>query len=189
MIALFITSLVTVFIAELIGDKTFYTLSALAARFRMWPILAGAAAAFVLKMLCAVLLGRLIAALPIALVTAMSAATFFAMAIALWLKKPKAAPEPPKEERFTHAAPIAFASIFFTEWGDAGQIAAALLVAQHRAPVIIWAGATLAMTIKALIAVTVGMGVRRFVPRETVRLATVVVCVAMGLFAAFRVEI
>src|SRR4051812_48620951 len=94
--ALLLTAYVTVLIAELIGDKLFYTLGALATRFRPAPVMAGAAAAFGVKMLIAVLFGRLIGALPPAVVTAISAVTFFATGIGLWLKRasiPKGEPD------------------------------------------------------------------------------------------------
>jgi putative Ca2+/H+ antiporter (TMEM165/GDT1 family) len=190
MISLLLTAYVTVLVAEMVGDKTLYTLGTLATRFRLLPILAGAAAAFMLKMLAAVLLGRLLATLPGEVVAAVSAITFFAMAVGLWLKKPS--PEPAEglpPTRWSRAALISFAAIFFPEWGDAGQLAAAMLVAQHRAPVVIWVGATLAMTTKACLAVTLGIGLRRYVPHRVVRIVTVLLCITMGLLAAFRVEL
>jgi Ca2+/H+ antiporter, TMEM165/GDT1 family len=189
MISLLLTAYGIVLVAELLGDKTLYTLGTLATRFRLFPILAGAAAAFVLKMLAAVLLGGLIARLPAGIVTLVSALTFFAIAAGLWLKRPS---EPLREiepQRWSRATMISFAAIFFPEWGDPGQLAAAMLVAQHGAPFIIWIGATLAMITKAGLAVTMGIGLRRWVPREVVRLVTVALCVVMGLLAALRVEL
>ena len=180
----------TVLVAELVGDKTLYTLGTLATRFRAGPILAGASLAFGLKMLAAVLLGRLLAELPGAVVAGFSGATFFSMALAIWLKKPKAAPEvegsPP---RWSRAVIVSFAAIFFPEWGDAGQLTAAMFVAQHRAPALVWAGAMMAMVTKGILAVVLGVGLRRYVPRHVVRWVTVVSCVAMGLLALFRIEI
>lgn len=190
MLPLLLTVYGTVLVAELVGDKTLYTLGSLATRFRMAPILAGAAAAFTLKMAVAVAFGRLIAALPPHVVAAVSATTFFVMAIGLWLKRPRPKPaevEPPT--KWHSAALISFASIFFPEWGDAGQLAAAMLAAQHRAPVVIWVGATLAMITKGAFAVTLGIGLRRFAPHRAIRVVTVLVCVIMGLLAAFQVEL
>jgi putative Ca2+/H+ antiporter (TMEM165/GDT1 family) len=190
MLPLLLTVYGTVLVAELVGDKTLYTLGALATRFRMAPILAGAAAAFMMKMAVAVLLGRLIATLPPHVVAAISATTFFVMAIGLWLKRPRPKPaevEPPT--KWHSAALISFASIFFPEWGDAGQLAAAMLAAQHRAPLVIWIGATLAMITKGAFAVTLGIGLRRFAPHRAIRVVTVLVCVIMGLLAAFQIEL
>jgi len=188
MIALLLTTYGAVLVAELIGDKTLYTLGSLAARFRLGPILAGAAAAFGLKMLLAVVLGRALGALPGSFVAALSAVTFLAMALILWRKKPR---EPPPElaiASWPRATLISFAAIFFPEWGDAGQLSAAMLVAQYGAPLVIWTGATLAMFTKACLAVTLGIGLRRWVPRDVVRVVSVLVCLAMGLLAAWRIE-
>jgi len=190
MISLLLTAYVTVLIAELVGDKTLYTLSTLTTRFRLLPVLSGAAAAFMLKMLAAVLLGRALSTLPGGVVAAMSAATFFAMALGLWLKRrtpPSTESLPPT--KWSRAVLISFAAIFFPEWGDASQLAAAMLVAQHRAPLIIWVGATLAMVTKASLAVTLGIGLRRYVPLRVVRLVTVLVCLTMGILAAFRIGV
>jgi Ca2+/H+ antiporter, TMEM165/GDT1 family len=188
MIALVLTAYGTVLAAELIGDKTLYTLSSLAARFRIGPILAGAAAAFVGKMLLAVVLGRALGTLPPAFVAALSAVTFFAMAVILWRKQPREPPADLPAPTWSRATLISFAAIFFPEWGDAGQLAAAMLVAQYGAPVVIWIGATLALVTKACLAVTLGIGLRRWVPRDVVRVVSVVICVIMGLLAAFRIE-
>lgn len=63
-----------------------------------------------------------------------------------------------------------------------------MLVAQYGAPLVIWTGATLAMFTKACLAVTLGIGLRRWVPRDVVRVVSVLVCLAMGLLAALRIE-
>jgi putative Ca2+/H+ antiporter (TMEM165/GDT1 family) len=188
MIALLLTTYGAVLVAELIGDKSLYTLSSLAARFRLGPILAGAAAAFVGKMLLAVVLGQALGTLPAAFVAALSAVTFFTMAAILWRKKPHEPPAEVAPPTWSRATLISFAAIFFPEWGDAGQLAAAMLVAQYGAPLVIWVGATLAMLTKACLAVTLGIGLRRWVPRDVVRVVSVVVCLIMGLLAAFRIE-
>src|SRR4029077_7297518 len=107
-------------VAELVGDKTLYTLSALGARFRLFPVLAGAALAFMLKMLAAVLLGHALASLPVTMVDALRAITFFGMAVGMWLKKPSAPPAAVNTSTWSRATLIAFAVIFFPEWGDPG---------------------------------------------------------------------
>jgi len=70
MLTLFVASYATVLVAELVGDKTLYTLGSLATQFRLGPILVGAAMAFMIKMLIAVLLGRQLAELPESAVSA-----------------------------------------------------------------------------------------------------------------------
>jgi len=59
-----VTSYWTVLVAELIGDKSIYTVASLTLRFRARPVLFGMTAAFGGKMLAAVLLGQLLMQLP-----------------------------------------------------------------------------------------------------------------------------
>src|SRR5580693_1641371 len=89
MISILFATYAIVFGAEVVGDKTIYTLGTLAMRFRMLPIFCGSTVAFALKMLVAVLLGRAIAELPVGLVATASAITFFTMALVIWFKKPE----------------------------------------------------------------------------------------------------
>ena len=84
MSTIFVMAYSVVFIAELVGDKTLYTLSALATRFRLWVILCGVVPAFMIKMGAAVLAGGIIADLPKPVVALISAVTFFTAALALW---------------------------------------------------------------------------------------------------------
>ncbi len=183
----------TILAAELLGDKTLYTLSALATRFRLAPILAGAALAFALKMAAAVLLGHAISRLPVWLVTALSGATFIGMGVGIFLQLSNPAREPPaslaKRESFTRGSLTAFTAIFLPEWGDPGQLAAALLAAQGHSSTLVWAAGTLAMTTKALLAGVLGLGLRRVVPVTKMRWASAVMFVTLGILALFRVEL
>src|ERR1700676_3574935 len=82
----------TILLAELIGDKSIYTVACLSLRFRARWGLAGIASAFACKMLAAVLLGKLLLKMPQHWATAVSAAAFFAAALFLWLRKPESIP-------------------------------------------------------------------------------------------------
>jgi putative Ca2+/H+ antiporter (TMEM165/GDT1 family) len=86
MVYLLLATYGTVLFAELLGDKSFYTISSLTTRFRAAHVLGGISVAFAGKMLVAVLVGQAIAGLPPALVAGISAATFFATALAIWFK-------------------------------------------------------------------------------------------------------
>jgi len=190
--SVFFIAFSTVLLAELLGDKTLYTLGTLATRFRLAPIVTGAALAFSLKMAAAVLLGHAISRLPAFVITALSAITFLGMALGIFLqlrasKVSVREPEPPKST--TAALVTSFVAIFVPEWGDPGQLAAALLVAQGEPGLLVWAAGTLAMTIKAALAGTLGLGLRRFVPQNAMRLASAFVFVMLGLLALFRVEL
>jgi len=191
--SVFFIAFSTVLLAELLGDKTLYTLGTLATRFRLAPIVAGAALAFSLKMAAAVLLGHAISRLPAFVITALSAITFLGMALGIFLqlratsKSNVLVPEQPKS--MLAAFVTSFVAIFVPEWGDPGQLAAALLVAQGEPGLLVWTAGTLAMTTKALLAGTLGLGLRRFVPQNTMRLASAFVFAMLGLLALFRVEL
>ncbi len=58
------TAYTTVLLAEVLGDKTLFTMGSLAPRHRLPPLLVGASVAVALKMLAAVALGGLIGHLP-----------------------------------------------------------------------------------------------------------------------------
>ena len=176
----------TIFLAELIGDKTVYTVSSLSARFRPFPVFCGISVAFMGKMLAAVSLGRFISDLPVNAVAGTSAATFFITATVIWFKKSEYQPTESRQAQasWLKAAVIAFAAIFFTEWADIGQITAATLAARYQAPGVVWYSATLALMTKGALAVTLGLGLRKSVPKNILRPIAVTVCVLMGFVSA-----
>jgi len=187
-LSLFLATFGTVFLAELIGDKALYTISTLATRYRALPLFCGFTVAFMAKMLAAVLLGRVISTLPTPLIAGVAAATFFLMAIVLWLKEPHSEPiAPAPSSGWSSAMLIGFGAIFFTEWGDVGQIAAATLVASYQAPFIVWLGATLAMVTKGVLAMTLGVSLRKRVPRKILRLGAVCLCLLMGVLSVLKI--
>jgi putative Ca2+/H+ antiporter (TMEM165/GDT1 family) len=181
---------VAVLVAELAGDKTLYTLGTLAGRHSPMPILIGASMALALKMLVAVLFGHFISTLPAAAITALSAVTFFSMAFAFLFDRAKPEPQATSPSRpFARVAVTSFVAIFVPEWGDPGQLTAGMLVAQGNGPLLVGLAAWLAMVTKAILSVTLGGGLRRFVPRNVMRWASAAICTAMGLLALFRIEI
>lgn len=176
MFVIFFATFGAVFLAEIVGDKLLYTTGVLAARYRTLPIMIGMAAAFMAKMGVAVLIGEAISKLPKLLVAGITAASFMGVAITLWRKDDQY-----REERDKHkvhkAAMISFAAIFFSEWGDVGQITAAGMSARStalaiangiagaawRIPLIVWLGAVSAMVTKGMLAAFLGAGIRRWI--------------------------
>jgi putative Ca2+/H+ antiporter (TMEM165/GDT1 family) len=161
-LVVFFATFGAVFIAEIVGDKLLYTTGVLAARYRTAPIMIGMAAAFMAKMGVAVLVGEAISRLPRLLVAAITAVSFIGVAITLWRKDDRY-----REERDKHkahkAAMVSFAAIFFSEWGDVGQITAATLSAKYHAGLIVWLGAVSAMITKGAMATFLGAGLRRWI--------------------------
>jgi putative Ca2+/H+ antiporter (TMEM165/GDT1 family) len=175
--------------AEVVGDKTLYTIGSLATRYRLVPIFCGSLVAFMLKMLAAVLFGRVISRLPAIAVASLSAGTFFALALVIWFKAPEGEPTPISQSRsWLKIAAVSFTGIFLSEWGDVGQIAAATMAARYEAPLIVWLAAVLAMSTKAIVALTLGAGLRKRVPWRFLRYITTGLCVTMGIFAVFRID-
>ncbi len=182
MLFLLIMTYATVFTAELVGDKLLYSIGVLSTRYRTLPMLCGVGLAFMGKMTAAVLLGGFVAHLPPRLVAVVSAATFFTMAFALFFKAPDAgALEHRQTWRWSHAAMVSFAVVFFSEWGDPGQITAAALAARYQAPFVVWLGATLAMITKATLAMAVGDRLRKHAPENILRYCGVCLLFSLGI--------
>ena len=184
MILIFFTTFGTVFVAEIVGDKLLYTTGVLAARYRTLPITLGMALAFMAKMGVAVLVGDAIARLPPLLVASITAVSFLGVAFALWKK-----PDYPAGERKPHtakkAAMVSFAAIFFSEWGDVGQVTAATLTARYRLPLVVWIGAVTAMITKGVLAASLGAGIRKRIQEKVSPKVVRYVAVGLLLFLGF----
>ena len=175
----------TVFLAELLGDKSVYTISSLTLRFRVLYVFCGFSVAFMIKMFAAVLLGQMIAQLPRPLVAAISTVTFLVTAFVLWFrKKQEKSTRDEGNNHFAKAALITFAAILFSEWGDIGQIMAATLAARYQLPLVVWVGATLALMTKGLLALAIGRGLRDRIPFQLLRPVSASLCAIMGAVSA-----
>ncbi len=163
MLPIFLATYGAVFVAEIVGDKLLYTTGVLAARYRTLPIMLGMALAFMLKMGVAVVVGEQIGKLPPLLVASITMLSFIGVAIALWRKDIQRS-EGRRDSGLTKAMAMSFAAIFFSEWGDVGQItAAAMAVAHPGAPFVVWLGAVGAMVTKGALAATLGAGIRQWI--------------------------
>lgn len=173
-----------VLFAELLGDKSIYTISSLTMRFRIVPVFCGLSAAFMGKMLVAVLVGRTVSDLPGTLTAATSAVTFFVTAAVIWFKKDDGKlPEREAGRSSARSALIAFAAIFFSEWGDVGQVTAATLTVQYKMPLLIWLSASLALMTKGLLSITLGVSITRYASKKVLRFVSVALCLTLGLFS------
>lgn len=188
MLPIFLATYGAVFVAEIVGDKLLYTTGVLAARYKTLPILFGMICAFMLKMAVAVAVGEAISKLPPLFVAALTAASFIGVAIAVWRKDERRATR--KEVSAPKAAMVSFAAIFFSEWGDVGQITAAAMSAKYHLPLLVWGGAVSAMVTKGILAASVGAGVRGWiqehVPPKIVRYAGVSALVLLGILSVIE---
>jgi putative Ca2+/H+ antiporter (TMEM165/GDT1 family) len=188
MFAILLATYIAVFVAEIVGDKLLYTTGVLATRYKTTPIIFGMVFAFMAKMGVAVLLGKAISTfLPRPVVAALTAINFCAIAYVLW-RKPDKREVKNKEYPASRAALVSFAAIFFSEWGDVGQITAANMAAQYAsAPWLVWFGAVGAMATKGALAASIGAGVRQWIqdhfsPR-TIRYAAVGLLLLLGILS------
>jgi putative Ca2+/H+ antiporter (TMEM165/GDT1 family) len=191
MIAILIATYGAVFVAEIVGDKLLYTTGLLATRYRTVPIMIGMLIAFMAKMAVAVAVGNAISKLPPLLVAALTSVSFIGVAITLWRKPAeRSSTEKEKDKRASRAALVSFAAIFFSEWGDVGQITAATMAARFGAPVLVWAGAVAAMVTKGALAASVGAGVRQWivarVSPKVVRYAGVSALLLLGVLSVLE---
>jgi Ca2+/H+ antiporter, TMEM165/GDT1 family len=199
MTAIFFGTYGAVFVAEVVGDKLLYTTGVLATRYRSLSIVVGMAFAFMCKMAVAVAVGEAISRLPKPLVAAVTAASFIGVALALW-RKPDVREEKPKDRAVLKGAAVAFAAIFFSEWGDVGMVTAAAMAAKFLTPavagaafvtgLVVWLGAVSAMVTKGVLATFLGAGVRiwiaeRISPR-VVRYVAVAALAILGVLAVLE---
>jgi putative Ca2+/H+ antiporter (TMEM165/GDT1 family) len=185
---IFLATYAAVFIAELAGDKLLYTTGVLATRYRAAPIICGMTMAFMAKMGAAVLIGSLIANLPPLLVASITAINFFVIAFAVWRNADKKSAE--KEYPSSRAVMVSFAAVFFSEWGDVGQMTAITMAARFGAPYWVWLGAVGAMVTKGVLAASVGAGVRESIQKHfspiTIRYAAVSLLIFLGMLSVLE---
>src|ERR1700722_12509746 len=85
---------------------------------------------------------------------------------------------------------VSFAAIFFSEWGDVGQITAATMAARFGAPLLVWIGAVGAMVTKGALAASIGAGVRQWIQDhfspKTIRYAAVGLLLLLGILSVFE---
>ena len=174
----------TVLLAELVGDKSMYTLTSLTLRFRTGLVFGAFALASAAKMLVAVVLGSAILRFQSHWTYAISAIAFFVSAILIWTERIGPSEEAePESAAWRKGALACFASFFFTEWADPGQISAAALVLKSHLLWATWLGGTLAIITKGAVAMTLGVHIRNRFSRRTLRVLATVSCCILGIMA------
>ena len=189
LLQLFVMAYAAVFAAEVLGDKLLYTTGVLATRYRTLPMMSGIALAFMAKMVVAVAVGQAVTSLPPAAIAVMTAASFCWIASRFWSGDDEAGRDEPARvvSSGSEAAMVSFASVFFTEWGDVGQLTAATLALQLHAPTIVWIAAVAAMLTKATLAAALGVRLRlwvgRSLSRRTVRVGGLTLVIALAVLS------
>jgi putative Ca2+/H+ antiporter (TMEM165/GDT1 family) len=177
-----------VLVAELVGDKSIYTVSVLSIRFRTGIVLGAMAAAFAGKMLAVVLLGKAITRLDSRWTDALSAAAFLVSALMIWWVEPEEEVAlGTAETHWFRIVTTCFGSLFFAEWGDTGQVAAAALTVKSGALLAVWLGGTLAMATKGALAIVIGRKLRGRLPQRMIRTVACLSCGVLGIIALANV--
>jgi putative Ca2+/H+ antiporter (TMEM165/GDT1 family) len=190
MIRVILVSYVTVFAAEIVGDKLLYTSGVLATRYATVPVMCGMVAAFMVKMGVAVIVGRAIASLPPLLVATITSLSFLSIAYAVW-RKDDVPSEHRRERSRLGGALVAFAAVLFSEWADIGQVTAATLAARFGLPFAVWIGAVAAMASKGALAISFGAAIRGWIQRriqpKQLRYGSAMLLLVLGLLTAIEV--
>ena len=174
----------TVLLAELVGDKSIYTVASLSLRFRPQIVFMAITAAFAAKSLVAVALAQALIQLHSHWTDALSTVAFFVSGLFIWLREPEPLPtEHPANTGWWRAAVICFASLFLTEWGDPGQVALAALTIKSHSLFSSWLGGTLAMATKGGLAITLGLKLRHRLPMGVLRAVASASCFVLGVLA------
>ena len=183
----------TVFLAELVGDKSLYALTSLALRYRLRVLYGAFAAASAGKMAIAVLLGSTLMRFQSRWTDVISAAAFFISAILIWTADRDADREKDHGEvsrleaagKGSSRGAFAWCGIFFlSEWADPGQIAAAALALKSHLLWGVWFGATAAMLVKGGIALTLGLQLRDRLPQRALQWMASASCCVLGILAS-----
>jgi putative Ca2+/H+ antiporter (TMEM165/GDT1 family) len=170
--------------AELVGDRSMYALAALALRFRWAVVFAAFVIASAAKMAVAVVLSGSLIRIQPHWTFLISAIAFFVSAILIfWDEPPQIGQEYSNQEPWSKGALVCFSSFFFAEWADPGQIAAAALVLKSHLVLATWLGATVALIVKGVIALSVGLQIRDRIPIKILRLVSFGSCCALGILA------
>ncbi len=198
MIAVFLATYAAVFLAEIAGDKLLYTTGVLSSRYRPLPIMVGVTFAFMFKMAVAVAAGEWVSHLPPLVVAGVTAASFIGVAITVWRKPTLERTKKKSDHTAGKAALVSFAAIFFSEWGDVGQITAAAMAAKWMAepgatgatPYVVWVGAVLAMVTKGALAASIGAGARKWIEKtfspKVIRYGGVGLLVVLGVMSVLE---
>lgn len=167
------------------GDKSQLVCMTLAARHRHWPVLLGAAAAFAILNILAVLFGASVAAwIPERVTAGVVVVLFCGFGIHALVSADSEEAAEVREKASRGIFFTTFLLIFVAEFGDKTQIAVAAL-AGSLAPFPVWIGATVALVLVSALGVWAGRTVLQRLPIQWVHRISGIMFIGFGLFAAW----
>ncbi|MGX7677909.1 TMEM165/GDT1 family protein [Jatrophihabitans sp. DSM 45814] len=189
-----------ILIAEL-PDKSMFASLVLGTRFKARWVFLGVATAFVVHVIIAVTAGGLLTLLPHRILEGVVAALFLGGAAYMWYSAgheeddledegdevvSTSAPTGKAGPRFTAFA-TSFAVIFLGEWGDITQILTANLAAKYHDPVAVGIGAVLGLWAAALLAITLGRTLLRYISVALLQRVGAVILLAFALYTVVQI--
>ncbi|MEW6038377.1 MAG: TMEM165/GDT1 family protein [Pseudomonadota bacterium] len=169
-----------------IGDKSQLVCMTLAARHRGLPVLLGAAAAFGLLNLAAVLFGAaLVHWVPRPVVAGVVALLFLGFGLKSVLAREEAEDEPVEEKPGHGVFATTFLMILLAEFGDKTQLAVAGLGASV-SPSAVWAGASLALILTSVLGIWAGRTVLQKIPLIWLHRLSGVLFLALAVYAGME---
>ena len=185
-ISVFLASFTLVGLAE-IGDKSQIVCMVLASRHRHWPVLSGAAVAFLMLNTLAVVFGASIATLvPERVAAAVVALLFGVFGIHALLTQPENEPVEVSERQGRSVFLTTMSLIFLAEFGDKTQLAVAGL-AGNAAPLPVWVGATIALLVLSALGVWIGRTLLQRIPTNSLQRFAGVIFLIFAAIAGWRV--
>jgi putative Ca2+/H+ antiporter (TMEM165/GDT1 family) len=169
-----------------IGDKSQLVCMTLAARHRHWPVILGAASAFLALNTLAVMFGAGIALwVPERVLAGFVAVLFGLFGLYALRTQPEGESERVVEQSYRGIFLTTLLLIFVAEFGDKTQIAVAGL-ASSMTPFAVWLGATLALILISVLGVWFGRTILQRIPIEWLHRLSGVVFILFAFFAAWR---
>jgi putative Ca2+/H+ antiporter (TMEM165/GDT1 family) len=203
------TTILVVFVAEF-GDKSQLLALSLGARHRLWPLMTGAFCAFAATTLLSATAGGMIAvAIPATVIAYVSGSIFLGFGLwTLWpalkrsdtLPLTKTADQDPEGSRDS-ATPndasiptgwwrvftLAFVAMFLAEFGDKTMLVTAALATRGHL-ISVWIGATIAMTLSALIGLGLGRYLMRYVSERNLKIGSACLFLIVGIVIIIGAE-
>ena len=171
-----------------IGDKSQLVCMALAARYRAWPVLAGALCAFAVLNLLAVLFGAALAAwVPERVVAGVVAVLFGTFGVLAFLKRDEDDKDAQRAVARSHGSVFlsTLLLIVVAEFGDKTQLAVAGM-GSAAAPLPVWLGATAALTVTSALGVWAGWAFLQRISLVWLHRVSGALFLALALYASWR---
>ena len=184
-LAAFTAAFVLVVLAEM-GDKTQFVAMTFAAKHNPFKVLLAIFLGTLANFTIVIVIGQLlIEVVPLDAVSLAASIAFIAFGI--WTVRPeKPATENVKESRFGLVATVGIA-FFLAEFGDKTQLATLSLAVQFQSPLVVLAGATLAMIVADGIGIVIGVVFCRRIPQRALKWLSAIIFVLFGLVGVYDV--